>query len=249
MKVIKLIGNIIVVIAGFAVLYALQRWPLVFVAAAIIWAIVWLVNYSKPENRNKRAEQEKLSAKNKKDLEEKEKEERRLAKDASDKFIANKILLERKVEQRRIAHRDANTQESPYHYEIGNHANESLAIRYGIANREKKVKEYWYHGKGGQKLRNADKDMVYYEPAGTIRLQKIKNIKEAQFEVMLSDFRDRRAIAVIEPGTEYVKTFLPLSGKWFEQNAELEMTLKGNGTFDLKELAQIHVDKAVQPNA
>lgn len=141
--------------------------------------------------------------------------------------------------------RDLDVQPSPYSYRIGVHGNESLAIRYGIANQERKVREYWYHEPGGERVRNPDRDSSYYEPAGTIRLQKVRKISEARYEVQLSDFRDRLAIAVIEPGTEVVKTFLPLDESWFSINADLELTLKGNGTFSLKELARIHVDKAM----
>ncbi|MDE0305386.1 MAG: hypothetical protein OXI87_10980 [Albidovulum sp.] len=46
-----------------------------------------------------------------------------------------------------------------------------------------------------------------------IRLRKIKRLreKENQFLVELSDCRNRRAKAVHVEGTEYVKTFLPMS--------------------------------------
>jgi hypothetical protein len=63
--------------------------------------------------------------------------------------------------------------------------------------------------------------------------------------VVLTDFRDRKAKAVIETGTEYVKTFYPLEDIWFEKHADLENTLKGNGSFTLKELATFHVNKTV----
>jgi len=151
---------------------------------------------------------------------------------------------EKAAEKRKI-HRDADVQARPYRYSIGTHGNEALAIRYGVANQERKVREYWYHEPGGERVRNPDRDRSYYEPAGTIRLQKVRKISEARYEVQLSDFRDRLAIAVIEPGTEVVKTFLPLDESWFSINADLELTLKGNGTFSLKELARIHVDKAM----
>lgn len=148
-------------------------------------------------------------------------------------------------EERRTFHRDADVQPRPYQYQIGTHGNEALAIRYGIANQERKMREYWYHEPGGERVRNPDRDRAYYEPASTIRLQTVRKVSEARYEVQLTDFRDRRAIAVIEPGTETVKTFLPLDETWFSLNADLELTLKGNGTFSLKELARIHVDKAV----
>ena len=65
------------------------------------------------------------------------------------------------------------------------------------------------------------------------------------YEVLLTDFRDRKARAIIETGTEYVKTFYPLDDGWFEKYADLEETLKGNNSFTLKELATFHVQKAV----
>lgn len=149
-------------------------------------------------------------------------------------------------ESLRRKHRDSEQQNTPYTYKIGKHANESLAIRYGIANQERKVKEYWYYAKGGEKKkRNPDRDRVYYEAASTIRLQKTRRIKKDLYEVLLSDFRERKAKAIIEVGTEYVKTFYPRDDNWFKKHADLEETLKGNNSFTLKELATFHVQKTV----
>jgi hypothetical protein len=152
-------------------------------------------------------------------------------------------LKGKKKELERKQHRDGDQQATPYTYQIGRHGNESLAIRYGIANQERKVKEYWYYAKGGARERNPDRDKVFYEPASTIRLQKTKKIGKESYEVLLTDFRDRKAIAIIEVGTEYVKTFYPLEHEWFEKHADLEKTLKGNNSFTLKELATFHVQK------
>ena len=154
-------------------------------------------------------------------------------------------IEEKERELQRRAHRDSDQQSTPYTYEIGRHANESLAIRYGIANQERKTKEYWYYAKGGEKRRNPDRDRVFYEPAREIRLQKTKKIGENLYEVLLSDFRNRKARAIIETGTEYVKTFYPLDDNWFKEHAALENALKGNNSFTLKELATFHVQKAV----
>ena len=142
-------------------------------------------------------------------------------------------------------HRDGDCQASPYTYQIGKHGNESLAIRYGIANQERKVKEFWYYAKGGERKRNPDRDSVYYEPATMIRLQKTQKLGTDLYEVLLTDYRNRKAKAVIEVGTEYVKTFYPSEESWFKKFADLEETLKGNGTFSLKELATFHVQKTV----
>ena len=152
------------------------------------------------------------------------------------------------AEQCRKAHRDADEHRVPYMYEIGNHANESLAIRYGIANQERKIKEYWYFAKGGEKVRNPERDTFYFVPASTMRLQKLRRVEPNVYDVLLTDFHDRPARAVIEVGTEYIKTFYPINDNWFKENAHLELVLKGNGTFSLKELATFHVQKSVSTN-
>jgi hypothetical protein len=118
-------------------------------------------------------------------------------------------------------------------------------LRYGIANLQMKTNEYWYYAKGGERNRNPARDTIYYQPASTIRLKKTRKVGENLYEVVLTDFRDRKAKAVIETGTEYVKTFYPLEDIWFEKHADLENTLKGNGSFTLKELATFHVNKTV----
>ena len=142
--------------------------------------------------------------------------------------------------------RDADHQDTPYTYNIGRHANEALAIRYGIANQRQEISEYWYYAKGGNRVRNPERDTVKMVPSGEIKLRKISKVGHNKFLVALSSHRDREAIAVIEKGTDYVKTFYPLSEDWFKKNRELEVALKGNGTFGLKELARLHIEKAVQ---
>lgn len=153
------------------------------------------------------------------------------------------VIREEQTEKRE--HRDADIQSTPYTYKIGKHANEALAIRYGIANMEKKVKEYTYYGKGGIEKRNPDRDRVYYTPSSTITLRKCKSIVNDQYLVELTDHGNRIVMAVIEKGTEYVKTFLPISDEWFTKHAKLEETLKNNNSFSLKELARFHVLKAI----
>nr|WP_141657297.1 hypothetical protein [Thiocapsa sp. KS1] len=151
----------------------------------------------------------------------------------------------RRKEAERQQHRDSDQQVRPYTYKIDRHGNEALAIRYGIANQEKKIEPYTYYKKGGELARNPSRDKVYYAPASTITLQKTKRIRESQYEVLLTDYRDRKAIAVIEIGTEYVKTFLPMQDGWFKKHADLELALKGNGSFSLKELANFHIQKTI----
>lgn len=111
--------------------------------------------------------------------------------------------------------------------------------------KERKVREYWYYAKGGEQKRNPSRDRVFYEPANAIRLQKTRRISKDLYEVLLTDFRDRKARAVIEPGADYVKTFYPLDDDWFVKNSDLEEALKGNNSFTLKELATFHIQKAV----
>lgn len=141
--------------------------------------------------------------------------------------LNNKIQdqIKRQKEQENLSKqkRDADYQDSPFIYKIGTHANEALAIRYGIANTER--------------------DKI--TPSSTVKLQKLKRIQDTHYEVLLTEYSDRKAIAVIEPGTDYVKTFYPLHKIWFKEQAQLELTLKGNGSFTLKELATFHVQKTL----
>lgn len=130
--------------------------------------------------------------------------------------------------------RDAEQQNSPYTYEIGRHGNETLALRYGIANINNST--------GQESLK--------------IRIQKIRRAgmifdgdgnetsEKNCYLAKLPDFRNREVLAIIEPGTEYVKTFYPLRKSWFENNKHLEETLKGNSTMSLKEVATFHILKA-----
>lgn len=178
--------------------------------------------------------------------EEAERAEQKAREEAEKTELENAIAKQNAKKKAREQHRDADIQDVPYTYQIGQHGNESLAIRYGIANQEKKIKEYWYHTRGGEKVRNQDRDTICYEPSATIQLKKIRKMgKEFHYKVLLTDYRDRHAIAVIEVGTEYVKTFYPLDDSWFDKYADLELTLKGNGSFTLKELAKFHVDKTI----
>ena len=141
--------------------------------------------------------------------------------------------------------RDADEQTSPFRYKIDRHANEALAIRYGIANQTKTVVKGYYYAKGGKQVFDERRDKVRYEPAESIRVRKLKKLCESKYLVALSDFREREAVAIIEVGTDYIKTFLPKSDDWFTKHAQLEEVLKGNGAFSLKELARFHIDKAV----
>ena len=164
------------------------------------------------------------------------------------KVAAKKREKEEIYKLKRAQRRDSDQQTYPYIYKIGKHGNESLAVRYGIANQKKNVKEYWYYIKGGAKKRNPDRDIISYVDSNTIRLQKTNKVGDDRFEVQLTDHRNRRAIAIIEVGTEYVKTFYPLRDSWFNENLDLEQTLKGNGSFTLKELATFHVNRIVSRN-
>jgi uncharacterized membrane protein len=158
--------------------------------------------------------------------------------------IAESELAEQKNQEML---RDADTHHAPYEYNIGRHGNETLAIRYGIANLKKEVIPYFYYEKGGVKKRNPDRDTIIWRDAKTIRLKKLRRIGQSKYEVLISDFRDRKAIAIIEVGTDYVKTFYPIDERWFNIHCGLEEVLKGNRSMSLKELAHFHVEKTVLP--
>ena len=120
-----------------------------------------------------------------------------------------------KIRVEKERYRDADEQQTPYEYQIGRHAQEALAIRYGIAH-------------------NGNKILLR-------KVNKIKN-EAAKYYVELTRNGARLAIAVIEPGTEFVKTFYPLDKDWFNQYEDLELTLKHNGSFSLEKLAEFNVN-------
>jgi len=221
-----------------------------YIAISIIYLIIRTIYHvfspgAKKSYLEKKANEteEKRKIKKREEVKAKAKKERKEANLKAE--IEQKEAENRRREFEHQQHRDGDQQATPYKYKIGRHGNESLAIRYGIANQERKVKEYWYYAKGGEKRRNPDRDKIYYEPAGTIRLQKIEKLSKDTYEVILTDYRDRKGKAIIEVGTEYVKTFYPVDDSWFEKYADLEETLKGNNSFTLKELATFHVQKTV----
>jgi hypothetical protein len=196
----------------------------------------------------RRLEQERLAEEQERIAEQRVANEKRI----SEQRFAEKKRIEaeeKRIEDERIYHRDADSQESPYTYECVGHPNATLAIRYGIANLKKEIKEYWYKGKGGVKQRNPDRDTSSLVPAVTIQLQKVRKVKDdpegSHYLAKLVDFGNREVIVVIKPGTEYVQTFYPKSEDWFKKYADLELVLKDNKTFELKELANFHVQKVV----
>lgn len=172
-------------------------------------------------------------------------------KEAREKRLERERIQEEerlREEQRaaRAQHRDAETQETPFEYRVGRHANEALAIRYGIANQVTETIEGFYYAKGGIKRRDSSRDRVRYVPATKIAIMKVEKVGESKYRALLPSYRNREVIVVIEEGKEYVKTFLPKDQNWFKQFAQLEETLKGNGSFNLKELARFHIEKAVK---
>ena len=135
---------------------------------------------------------------------------------------------QREEEAERIKHRDADSQTSAYEYSCVGHPNNTLAIRYGIANLE----------------RNENGRFV---PSNLIALRKLEKLKEHHYLAVLPDYGNRRVRVVIEPGTEEVKTFYPLDDDWFHKHADIERTLKDNKTFTLKQLAMLHAQKVIKP--
>lgn len=144
-----------------------------------------------------------------------------------------KILRQREIDEiNRPIDRDADTQEEPYEYQIGQHANETLAIRYGIANYVNRKAAY----------ENIDDNV----PSSSIRLRKLGKDPDPKnthlYIVELTDFRGKKARAWIEPGNEYVHTFYPANDSWFQRHGDLDETLKVGNTFTLKELAALHIE-------
>ena len=148
-----------------------------------------------------------------------------------------------RIERLRQMYRDAPYQEEPYTYHIDKHANEALAIRYGIANQTRRTIPYWFTATGGVQKRNPSRDTFHFVDAEIIRLQKTKQIELDLYEVVLTDYRNRPAKAIIEQGKEYVKTFYPYDDDWFKKHGEFDRSLKGNETFSLKELAAFYVQR------
>lgn len=152
-----------------------------------------------------------------------------------------------------ITARDSDEQSVPYDYEIGMHGNQTLALRYGIANLQVKNIPYYYFGKGGVKKRNASRDRKEVTASLTIRLRKLKRLEgDNIFLVELSDFKNRKAIAVHVKGDDFIKTFYPINpltntvdNDWWLRNSDLELVLKDNKSFTLKELAKYHVEKTI----
>lgn len=137
------------------------------------------------------------------------------------KRMATEIKEERKKKERdRTILRDSDTQNINYRYEIGQHAKETLALRYGL-------------------IHNSN----------TIELRKIKKVAKNKYKVILAEYYHskygkKEAIAIIEKGTEYVKTFYPISDDWFDKYQNLESKLKNSGAFTLKELATFNINLA-----
>lgn len=127
--------------------------------------------------------------------------------------------------RRRAEHRDATSQKTPYRYKIGRHAKETLALRYGIPH----VRSERDNGRNDLE---------------EISIKKLRHIEKSRFEAELTDYRNRIVIAVIEPGTDYVKTFYPKEGQnWWKENKEWEDKLKGNSGFTIKDMARMHFDR------
>lgn len=187
---------------------------MVTIPALVAWATWKLVKYFSPQEQTKR--------------------EREAAIDAFKRELANEFAAREAERQRKLradakekfeSWRDADTQDRPFEYIIGRHALETLSLRYGIPHLTKN--EY---GK--------------VTGAKSIRIQKIKYLEKDRYLSKLPDYRDREVIAVIEKGTDFVKTFYPICGEeWFERNKSWEDSLKGNRGFTIKDMARMHVDR------
>lgn len=149
------------------------------------------------------------------------------------------------AEQQRATHRDADSQKEAYRYRCIGHPNVTLAIRYGIANTKKVLKEYGYRATNGEPQCNPAWDNVPIEAEDSILIRKIRRVQKDRFIAELPDFGNRTVVVVIEDGSEAVKTFYPLDDSWFEKHQDLERVLKDNKTFSLHELAKFHVEKTI----
>lgn len=118
--------------------------------------------------------------------------------------------------------RDADIQDEPFRYKVDRHALETLAIRYGIPH---------VHADGSEKE--------------SILVRKISpSANPDRFRAVLPDYRNREVDVIIEKGTGYVKTFLPINDQeWYPKNREIEKVLKGNKGFTIKEIATMHVHR------
>lgn len=140
----------------------------------------------------------------------------------------NNRLNKEKEERQRILDLDAHS--DPVLFKIGRHAKETLALRYGSVVTEDKLK-----------IRKIRISGMY---------DSITNHEEENSDcylVEIIELRNRRALAIIEKGTDYIKTFLPFEKDWFMVNENLEETLKGNTLFSIKEIAEFHIIKCNIP--
>ena len=164
--------------------------------------------------------------------------------EARRKEIEETERLRAESERIRCEWRDADSQDSPYEYICAGHPNRTLALRYGIANGSY-ANPYVTLGSGenGEFVESFDGQPELRETK--IRLRKLEKVFSdddgSHYLAELPDFGNRKVRVVIQPGTEYVKTFYPMSEQWFDRHADLELILKDNPTFELKELAMFHV--------
>lgn len=261
----QLLFGVVIIVVAFKLLF-LSIYAAAFLAAFVVAIVIvfktlrCIYFFFKPEAKRSSLERQEIR---KKEFEKQQTEKQRveIARKAEqeraemarlkiqvfEKARAEQLIREEaeSKERARKEHRDADVQTTPYVYETGKHANEALAIRYGIANQEKHIKEYTYFAIGGVKTRNPDRDSSTLVPSEKIVIRKIKYLGNNEFLATLPNHGDRKVRVVIEKGTEYVKTFLPLEDIWFQNYAALETTLKNNNSFSLKELASFHVQKAI----
>lgn len=152
-----------------------------------------------------------------------------LSKDAwiAERDKNDKILAERASAEKHQRFLDQDSQQIPAEYSIGQHALETLALRYGAIYSGRKIKI--------KKIR----------PVGMYdTISKTEIIINDCYLVSLCDLIDRKALAIIEKGTNYIKTFYPFEKQWFDINFDLETVLKGNENFSIKEIARFHIDRS-----
>jgi hypothetical protein len=201
-------------------LYLAGGITVLWLALRIVDVIWWGIFASQEDKDKRKLEREALA-----------REHEAQARDEEAKKAAALLQVEAR-RKTRLAMRDADVHVRPFEYKCAGHPNRQLALRYGIANRVKKE--------------NTDPNSRLMVDASTITLMKIERLSHATFLARLPAYNNRVVRVVIEPGTDYVKTFLPREDSWFAEHADLEEVLKDNPTFTLKELATFHVQKAVR---
>jgi len=128
--------------------------------------------------------------------------------------------------------RDACPQLIPYGFQLTAFANQTLAVRYGIANIES----------------NSEESRFLERPQTKIRLQKVRALGNDQYVVFLPDFGQQHALVKHQKGSELIEEFLPPDAQWLDKNPDLENLLKNADSLRLQVLAEHFHKKRLRKN-